>query len=69
MTRALSNESDHAFVVKGHAFGTITIFGGDEDLKDVRYDMTVRTNIKKYDDEVGFPKPSFSDGTRFLVAS
>ncbi|KAF9050286.1 hypothetical protein BJ165DRAFT_1341602 [Panaeolus papilionaceus] len=64
MTRALSNENDHAFVVKGHAFGTIAIFGGDEDLKDVRYDMTVRTNIKKYDDEVGFPKPSFSDGNK-----
>ncbi|KAF9050285.1 hypothetical protein BJ165DRAFT_1525545 [Panaeolus papilionaceus] len=65
MTRALSNENDHTFTVRGHGFGTITIFGGDEDSTDVRYDVTIRTNIKKFDDEVQFSKPYFSDGSPY----
>ncbi|PPQ99757.1 hypothetical protein CVT24_009660 [Panaeolus cyanescens] len=63
MRHALSDDSDHAFIITGKGSGTVTIFGGDEDATDVRYDMTVRTNDKKFIDDISFPGPSWHDGS------
>ncbi|KAI0633887.1 hypothetical protein C8Q77DRAFT_1158016 [Trametes polyzona] len=62
-----SHKGDHSIDVRGGAYGTIVLAQGSADLKEIRYELTVRTDTPALLDSVllDYPVPEdVSDGMR-----
>jgi hypothetical protein len=62
---------DHSFDVRGQGVGTITVADGDPDSKEVKYELSIRSNKDMLDD-VQFVYPDITDdktvtNSRFII--
>jgi len=67
MTAPLGNEDDHSFDITGSAVGTFTIAQGLADLKDIKYEMTIRSADPSLLDAVSIRYPNEDTPGRLTV--
>ncbi|GLB37153.1 hypothetical protein LshimejAT787_0402040 [Lyophyllum shimeji] len=61
LTAGLGKENDHSFDIRGSAFGTFVIAQGDAYLKEVKYEMTLRSDDATLFDAVDIRYPDTAE--------
>ncbi|KAH8828304.1 hypothetical protein DL96DRAFT_1602620 [Flagelloscypha sp. PMI_526] len=63
------DNNNHVLDIKGLAVGTISLARGDDDLKEVMYEITIRTNDEERLDGIHITQPHITDDSETVLTS